>query len=381
MSTPKSKPRRSVVLAAYAMMVLAIPAFVAAIEIGSRIVLGMRDAPQFPLFYLPPDAPSTKVLADEPWFQLLDPQLSHAYSVDYLKRKLPDFTILPGFVAYADPEKKKNALRIFTLGGSTTDAHIKECWPYFLQKKLDALGVDAIVFNGGVAGYSTNQELLKLQRDVLPMKPNIVLGLSGVNDQGFAHSHKQHPMIHPYQAKVFGALAGHQEPSRFFPNTVDVVRRLVGPNNAEDVGITFGPEVRTSPAAQWERNIRMMHAVCEELGIHYLGFRQPVLSVGNYEPSPDEVAMIKKYSDAVNRPGGKSTYVEIINDFYKQTQSVPERLDYCVDFVDLFVGKSGMYRDARHQTAAGAEVLAEAMIGELQARGLIAPKGTGSGAQ
>ncbi len=371
MSQPAAKPRKSIALIGYGIMLLAIPAFVAAVEVGSWVVLGMRDAPRFPLFYLPPDAPSAKVLTDEPWFQLLDPQLSHAYSVEYLKQKLPEFTVLPGFVAYADPEKKKNALRIFALGGSTTDPHFKESWPYFLQKKLDALGIDAIVFNGGVAGYSTNQELLKLQRDVLPMKPDIVLGLSGVNDQGFAHSHKQHPMIHPYQAKVFGALAGHQEPSRFFPNTVDVVRRLTGPNKAEDVGITFGAEVRTSPGAQWERNIRMMHAICEELGVHYLGFRQPVLGVGKHEPSPDEAAMIKKYSDAVNRPGGNTTYVEIINDFYKQTQSVPERLDYCVDLVDLFVGKSGMYRDARHQTAAGAEALADAMTAALQQRDLL----------
>lgn len=102
--------------------------------------------------------------------------------------------------------------------------------------------------------------------------------------------------------------------------------------------------------------------------MEYLCFRQPVMGVGKYAPSKDEEGFLDKYSKAVSGSGSGPTYVEVLGQFYDETKDVPGRLPYCVDLVDLFDGKHGMYRDARHQTSVGAAVIADAMIAELQRR-------------
>jgi len=119
MSELPAKPRRAVAFIGYAIIVMVPPIFVAALEIASWFVLGSRGITRYPLFYAPPEGRTEKVLADEPWFQLIDPQLSHAYSPEFLAGRLKEFTVMPGFVAYADPAKRPNALRTWgRLSGS-----------------------------------------------------------------------------------------------------------------------------------------------------------------------------------------------------------------------------------------------------------------------
>lgn len=366
-------------LVAYGLMLLSVPTLVAALELGSWAALKFRGETPYPPFYFASQESVAKDYPNHRWYDVLDPHLSHANSVDYLKKHLPDFHVLPGFVAYANPNDK-NRLRIFVLGGSTTEPHFRmgpsesdpyshECWPYFLQKRLDELGIPAVVFNGGVAGYNSNQELLKLVRDVLPMKPDIVLSLDGENDQGFAHANKKHPMIHPYQWRVFSTLAGEPEPFRFLPNTVALVKQATASADEKRLSVTFGPDVSTTPWDQWERNIRLMHAVCAELGVDYLDLRQPVLGVGNHQPTPEDAALLREFAETPNAV--KIKYLETLREFYDKTNGVPARAPYCVDLVDVFANKSGMYRDARHQTPAGGDVIAGAVVAELQRRNLL----------
>ncbi len=382
MAQSRRARRRFVVLIAYAALLLTVPAMLAAIEITSWFVLAQRGELRYPLFISPAKQQPVKpgAITNQPWFDTLDPLLSHAYSVDYLKRGMPEFWVSEGFVAYANPAEK-NRLRIFALGGSTTEPYFMmrandpssyshESWPFFLQQRLDALGIPAIVFNGGVAGYSTNQELLKLLRDVLPLQPDIVLSLSGVNDQGFAHSDKLHPMIHPHQARTFAALAAPPPPTRFLPNTGALARHLLAPE--PPLHVSLGPEVRTAPWTQWERNLRLMHAACSEMGTPFLAFRQPAIGVGQHTPTADESAMLQAYIDSVSKPGATVTYADVLRLFYDHTNDVPGRLPYCVDLVDIFGDTPGAYRDARHQTAVGARMIADAMLAELQQRHLLA---------
>jgi len=371
--------RRLVAVVAYGGMLLALPLLVAAAEMGSWVALGLREEPRYPLFVRPAETAKPSALTHQPWFNVLDPLLGHAYDVDFLQQGMPTFHVSEGFVAYADPADR-NRLRIVALGGSTTEPYFMmrqndptsyshESWPFFLQQQLDALGIPAVVFNGGVAGYSTNQELLKLLRDVLPLQPDVVLSLSGVNDQGFAHSDKKHPMVHPHQARTFSTLAGAREPSRLLPNTIALARNLLAPQAPLEV--TFGPEVQTAPWTQWERNLRLMHAACDEFGVSFLAFRQPAVGVGAHPPDAEEAEYLRKYNESVARPGATITYADVIGLFYEKTNDVPARLPYCVDLADVFAGRPGMYRDARHQTAGGAQTIAEAVAAALQQRGLL----------
>ena len=375
-----STPRRKLVgLIAYAGIALALPLAVIAAELISWIALGLRDEPRYALFFRPDERSAPAAITHQPWFNVLDPLLSHAYSVDFLKKGMPKFWVSEGFVAYANPEEK-NRLRIFALGGSTTEPYFMmrandpasyshESWPYYLQKRLDDLGIPAVVFNGGVAGYSTNQELLKLLRDVLPLQPDVVLSLSGINDQGFAQSDKKHPMIHPHQRKTFSTLAGEPAPARYLPNTVAFARNLLTAES--EIDVTFGPEVKAAPWTHWEQNIRLMHAACAEFGIPFLAFRQPAVGVGSHTPDTEESEYLRKYNESVARPGATITYADVIRLFYEKTNDAPARLPYCIDLVDVFGDRSGMYRDARHQTAAGAQAIADAVLVAAQQRNLL----------
>lgn len=374
-----STPRRKFVgFVAYTAVLLTPLLAVVAAEIISWTMLGLRDEPRYALFLRPEVHTAPAAITSQPWFNVLDPLLSHAYSVDFLKHGMPEFWVSEGFVAYANPEDKER-LRIVALGGSTTEPYFMmqandpasysyESWPYFLQKRLDELGIRAIVFNGGVAGYSTNQELLKLLRDVLPLRPDIVLSLSGINDQGFAQSDKKHPMIHPHQVKTFSTLAGDAAPTRFLPNTVAFARSLLTPKS--EISVTFGPEIKTAPWTQWEQNLRLMHAACAEFSVPFLAFRQPAVGVGAHTPDAEEFEFLRKYNEAVAPPGATITYADVIRQFYDKTNDTPARLPYCIDLVDVFADKPGMYRDARHQTAAGAQAIADAVLAEAQRRNL-----------
>jgi hypothetical protein len=67
-----------------------------------------------------------------------------------------------------------------------------------LSKLLTADGYSGTIVNGGTGGYSSNQELIKLIRDGLEFKPDIVISYSGINDMG-KYNELPYPMVHPYQ--------------------------------------------------------------------------------------------------------------------------------------------------------------------------------------
>lgn len=302
-------------------------------------------------------------------FERLDPHLSHAHDPEALREKNPDAGWIPGFLVHGSLDDP-HALRVVALGGSTTDPFFFHAWPRALYETLRANGVRATVLNGGVAGYSSNQELLKLLRDVIPLEPNVVVSLSGINDLGFGHSLKRHPFVHPYQAATLEGTASAAPPP-LLPNLVRLLRSLA---RAEPAGerVTYGPEVSTTPGRQWTRNVRLMRAAAEEVGIRYLAFRQPVLGVGRYEPSPEEEAMLREAIDAREKHGDR-TYLDHVRDFYAATREPCAELDACVDLVHVFEGTEGAYRDARHQTPVGTSVLADAVYRELLRRGWVEP--------
>ena len=123
--------------------------------------------------------------ADTSILSFIDPHLSHAHDPESM------FALgeLPGFAVYGDLNApREEVIRIVALGGSTTEPSSTQCWPQKLYEELTKRGYSCLVLNGGVAGYSTNQELFKFIRDVMPLNPDIVISLSGVNDLGYGHS-------------------------------------------------------------------------------------------------------------------------------------------------------------------------------------------------
>jgi hypothetical protein len=117
-----------------------------------------------------------------------DPHFGYArWLTDDDKTRLNEnnFEWVDGFVVYKKNKDLWTRPIILTLGGSTTDGIRRgHSWPEELSKLMTADGNSGTVVNGGTGGYSSNQELLKLIRDGLEFKPDIVISYSGINDMG-----------------------------------------------------------------------------------------------------------------------------------------------------------------------------------------------------
>ncbi len=332
------------------------------VELLSFIVLKIRDNPR--PFLVDISATQTRDVGKTAEISYVDPHLGHAHDPE----TIDDLGEVPGFAVYGgDEDKQGREIRIFVLGGSTTDPGDPGNWPKALRAMLKSKSIASKVFNGGVSGYSSNQELLKMIRDVLPLEPDIIISLNGVNDLGFCHSVPGHPMVHPYQESFMRSVTDRRP--FLFPSTVHIVRRLGSRLNhdlKQMTGMNFGPEVQTTPSEQWERNVRIMRAVAEEFGVEYLCFLQPAIGVGDYSPSPAEEEMLRYANEQ-----RKGEYVDQLEDFYQDAKETCRRLSFCTDLTDALQGKTNMYRDARHPNSEGYRLIAEAIFGELSDQGLL----------
>ena len=297
----------------------------------------------------------------------LDPHLGYAHE-HAIDRELGDGQWLPGFVIYGDAASK-DALRIVALGGSTTDPLDRDNWPKQMQEILASEGVPAVVYNGGVSGYSTSQELFKLIRDVLPLEPDLIISLSGVNDLAFLHSMPGHPMVHPYQKRLLDTITG-ERPVIFFPNARRRLQRWrtqKTPAIDRVLGVNYGPNVAANHVGHWARNTRLMHAVAQASKTEYVGFLQPILGVGAYDLGQDDELLIQ---EAIQKFG--PDYLPLAKDFFISAGSEARQTPFLVDLTDLFRGQTGLYRDQRHPNAEGYRQIAQAIIDDLHARGLLA---------
>jgi lysophospholipase L1-like esterase len=263
-------------------------------------------------------------------------------------------------------EESAGAAVIVTLGGSTTDGQYQpESWPKQLQRILGAER-PLVVRNGGVVGYSTNQELLKLLRDVRPLAPSLVVTLDGENDIGLYSASPEHPMIHPYQEQLFRYLTDPVGETVILPNSTFVLRTLLRRIfSREPLIISHGVETHQSAAAQWEQNVRTMNAICKELGYRYLDLLQPALGYGKYELSPDERRMLAD-AEAI-APG----YQQSLSRFYDDARRRCAALPFCDDLTDSFASVRSVYEDARHPNARGHELIAGAAASEIRLRKLL----------
>ncbi len=294
----------------------------------------------------------------------LDPHLSHSHNPTHMVDAGMEY--IPGFSIFGEKDNP-DAFTIIALGGSTTDPLGGKSWPQFLAERLLAEGYSVRVLNGGVAAYTSNQEFLKLIRDALPLEPDLIISLNGVNDLGYMHSVLEHPMVHPYQERVLRSISDSAQPtSPILPNAVGAALMLFrGP---PAIGVNLGTTVKRRDYEQWFGNVRMMHAVSSEFGIPYLCFLQPILGVGEYHIVQEEQAMLDK---TIRQLASQRDYLDDVEKFYTGARASAEGTPYIIDFVDIFAGKQEMYGDSRHPNYTGRKLLGNSIFEFCRAHGLL----------
>lgn len=277
----------------------------------------------------------------------------------------------------------KNAnkdIRIAILGGSTSDISYEGNWMRELYVLLEERGLKPLIICAGISGYSTSQELFKLIRDVLPLKPQIVISLSGVNDMGFIQAHMpQNPYIHAYQQRIgnflvekFGSKKTNES---FFRQKVPTQQeKFIGMNQEMSLGaMVLGVESKEKDYEIWHKNIRMQKAICYEFDLDYFACLQPIFGFGKYKASVAEKDVYSKFLE--QRFIHKIPYHEALNSFYKEAKKIAQNAStYIYDLTDIFENEYETFSDPRHLNLHGNRVLAHKIMEILDNRILLKSK-------
>jgi hypothetical protein len=313
---------------------------------------------------------------------------------------------LPGFKCLGNDTGEE--IRILVLGGSTTDPEVMDpmewnapdtreqslgSWPRFLHQHLTTNGINALLFNGGMSSYISGQEMLKLIRDGLVLKPDIVICFDGINDsQSYMRYDSKLSKYHSYFKTVEESI------SPLFSKSG--ISAFGGRIEAPFVqGICHGVEADISAFEEWHSNQRIMRAVCEEFDIEYVCFLQPGgIFLKDYRQSCDAVIRRRwflwdffllfardpqnfsiAYEQAI--PAEKklrelfqnsSLYkFEHVETFYRHARDAAKSNDYIVDIVDALNGYPDVFYDRVHCNMKGNKLIAERIYQELTGRGVL----------
>lgn len=231
-----------------------------------------------------------------------------------------------GFIGPTELYKSPD-FKIVFLGGSTTEClymEETERFPYLVGRKLESLmAVKVHTYNGGVSANETLHSINILINKVLPMQPDVVVLMEGINDL----------MILRAQGSYWyqDSLKSHVQTSK------NVLTRYEFPPHASAVPLDVA-----GLQEKYRKNIKLFIAVCRTFGI------QPVLMTQAHRASKE---ILQYQFNEVLRNIGKDEGVLVI-DLEKAIPKTPEYL-----------------YDAYHYTALGSEYaahqIAQSMISLL----------------
>ena len=183
---------------------------------------------------------------------------------------------------------------------------------------------------GGAWGYPVETELVKFLRDVLPLKPDMVISYSGVNN---LVADSQHPFCNVYQRQ-------------FYENAS--ARSNIRP-------VTYGISREEDNFTQWLCSERIMKAVCEAFGIHFMSILQPLLGAKGTEYSFEEKEII--LNTIANNPS-----VDYMKRGKEFSESVKEKVDeytWLYNFSQILDGAEDIWIDKCHVNEKGNEIIAK----------------------
>ncbi len=285
---------------------------------------------------------------------------SPCYECNLLCRLFPHWNALGAASAPNKEPTLARPLRIVTLGGSTTDQMYDSLnWPVHLVEALKENGRAAIVFNGGVGGYGTKSELLKLVRDVRALAPDIVISYSGVNEASESEGNTNSN----YRESLMQALVRDQ--NTLMPNLHALLQGIQGkgPTSRHALRYTLGIPDERPYAEIWLDNLKTMRAILDAQGIDFIAFLQPAVGTGRRAPSEQELAVL---GDCESEHNSLREYAR----FYPHARNLlaGESTNFIHDLSHAFDEMpAGIFTDNCHLTPEGNRHIAEMIMQRLLA--------------
>lgn len=235
---------------------------------------------------------------------------------------------------------------IVCLGGSTSDAFNKVnfglsqitatgSYAEELTRLMEKRNVKGTVWCCGTSGFQTGQDVMKLERDWLEIKPEIVLSYAGFNDLAYR------PWGYPvYYRRFYEHLTRQAEldelpKSPIFPNLVRYCYKKIGFTQQVNYQLSLGTKTALAPHQYMLRNWQVMNAICESQGSRFYGILQPYL--GSQENiSPDDEFVAKQWGGRVIDSTRWNCNLEQITTEYAELRKEMPKYRYLYDESRLF---------------------------------------------
>ena len=273
---------------------------------------------------------------------------------------------MEGFELYGD-FNNKDAITIAVLGGSTTESqlfYVKGWVPFFSEYLLNA-GISAKIYCGGISGYTSTQELLKFERDVISLSPDIVISYSGVNDLYMSPSENEkertdRPFITKFQVQFIQQILEKLSDIHYGLPTPDIPDWEKGGRQT----VFYGLKNKKNAASFWIDNMRMMNALSREFGIAFFSFFQPFRFNGYYTSTPtQEIIHSRRDPSCTSSLEGQKLYGRKM-----EVDEVRRQLwqySYITDLSELFSEESDIYYDSVHVYEKGNQLIAHRICGVI----------------
>jgi lysophospholipase L1-like esterase len=240
------------------------------------------------------------------------------------------------------------------------------------------------VINGGVGGYTSSQELLKLITEVRRLKNvELIISLNGINETPSYPGGKiydintKYPFLRLVQYQMLQSQRWIDQRVTFYgtsvwlPNIKSFIRFITEDSISEvdilmakdtnlDKNYNDGLKYKYIDASErWLSNIKSMHAVSNNLGINYMVFLQPTMGVSGPQSlmplnteSPDAIMLNELFEN-------EKEYISEINNLYNKLRQYCSELDYCIDISNIAPPMINNYNDYRHHNENGNKIIAE----------------------
>lgn len=253
---------------------------------------------------------------------LLDINLGYNYCSQ--KNKYPGITI------YGNDSDE--CYKIAILGASTTDGTLYpfKSWPELLYEEL---GKKTTIYNGGVTGYVSGQELFKLIRDILVLKPDMILVYDGVSD---LYTEDKNPFAFSYAKTVYEYANAHLEDN------------FIG---SDDASVCLGVATENDKMTNWASNIRSMYAIANERNIKFFSFFQPRLTSKKGKTTEEKNLLLSMPDNPESLFSEKPLHRDLIQ--------MIDKTDYMYDLSHIFDNTSDVYMDMFHVWEKGNRIIAK----------------------
>lgn len=265
---------------------------------------------------------------------IIDPLLGYSRSGD-----------LEGYVIHKHCDESKEFLKIMITGGSTTDDTFsnQRSWPSFLSEILNERKISHIIYNGGIVGYNSSQELLKIIRDINILKPHIVISYSGINDFYRGTNDFIHPYIPLHISKNIIPI---------IEKNIDTVKeKHTNSDMCSPTRIGYGLESYNSGGLIWYNNMTRMRAISVNENASFYGILQPTVFSDDYllDQILDKYIRLQHSQEALN----------IIKENIKIAQRLIVDKKDIYSFEDIFKYKNDIFYDHCHCSEIGNYMIAK----------------------